>query len=80
VRTVLVLTIAAVAGACALAAATAGAAPLHSNRCHVQHTCPSDHASYRWKGWLCVKPSADERTAAFKKKVTYAGRNYLCKR
>jgi len=59
---------------------TAGATPMHSSPCHVKHTCPSDHASYRWNGWLCVKPTADERTARFKTKKVVAGRTDWCKR
>ena len=58
----------------------AGATTTHSSPCHVKHTCPSDHASYRWNGWLCVKPTADERTATFKTKKVVAGRTYWCKR
>lgn len=52
----------------------------HRNVCHTRHTCPSDHASYRWTGWLCVAKTADERTAAFKKRVVYQGRVYFCRR
>jgi hypothetical protein len=26
----------------------------HRSRCHQNHTCPSDHATYRWRGLLCV--------------------------
>ena len=55
------------------------AAPAHRSGCHGHHTCPSDHATYTWRGKLCVKPSADERDSSFKKKVTYAGLKYYCK-
>ena len=51
----------------------------HRSGCHRHHTCPSDHATYKWKGKLCVKPSSDKRTSAFKKKVRYAGLTYYCK-
>ena len=54
-------------------------APAHRSGCHSKHVCPSDHATYRWKGKLCVKPSSDKRTSAFKKKVRYAGLTYYCK-
>jgi hypothetical protein len=52
----------------------------HRSGCHRHHTCPSDHATYRWRGLLCVKPSADERTSSFKKRVRYGGHTYYCKR
>jgi hypothetical protein len=77
-RVVTAMTVTAMAAA--VAASSAGATSVHSNKCHVQHTCPSDHASYRWKGLLCVKPNASERTGAFKRRVTYAGRVYYCKK
>jgi hypothetical protein len=55
-------------------------AAAHQSGCHRWHTCPSDHATYRWKGLLCVKPTADERTSAYRKRVVYQGRVYYCKR
>jgi hypothetical protein len=57
-------------------------ASAHRSGCHSKHTCPSDHATYRWgsKHLLCVKPTSDKRTAAFKIKVKYEGLNYLCKK
>jgi hypothetical protein len=54
-------------------------APAHRSWCHSSHACPSDHATYTWHGKWCVKPSAEERTNAFKKKVRYAGLTYYCK-
>jgi hypothetical protein len=54
-------------------------APAHRSGCHSHHTCPSDHATYKWRGKLCVKPAADERTTAFKHKVRYGGLTYYCK-
>ena len=60
------------------AAGTVSAAPTHRDGCHVAHSCPSDHATYRWRGLLCVKPTSDKRTAAFKRRVVYAGRPYYC--
>jgi hypothetical protein len=58
------------------------AAPVgaHRSGCHRHHTCPSDHATYRWRGLLCVKPSADERNSSFRKRVRYGGHTYYCKR
>jgi hypothetical protein len=54
-------------------------APAHRSGCHSHHFCPSDHATYKWRGKLCVKPSADERSSAFKKKVRYDGLTYYCR-
>jgi hypothetical protein len=52
----------------------------HRNPCHTRHECPSDHATYRWRGLLCVSSTADERTLRFRKKVVYGGRIYYCHR
>ena len=59
-----------------------GASPAtaHRSSCHRAHSCPSDHATYRWRGLLCVKPTAYERNSSFRKRVVYAGRTYYCKR
>ncbi len=65
-----------------LSAATlvpAGTASAHRNGCHPHYTCPSDHATYRWRGKLCVKPSSPKNGGTFRKKVRYAGLPYLCK-
>jgi hypothetical protein len=62
-----------------LAAALPTGASAHRSGCHGAHSCPSDHATYRWRGKLCVKPNADERTSSFKKKVRYGGYTYYCK-
>lgn len=61
---------------------SADPASAHRARCHQAHTCPSDHATYRWgpKRLLCVKPTSDKRNATFKTSVRYAGLPYLCKR
>jgi hypothetical protein len=58
----------------------APAASAHRSWCHSRHTCPGDHATYRWRGLLCVKPTADERNSTFRKKIRYGGRLYYCKR
>ncbi|MEJ7787438.1 MAG: hypothetical protein WKF96_21755 [Solirubrobacteraceae bacterium] len=73
------LTIAAVAAAF-LAAAMPTAAPAHRSGCHPKYVCPSDHATYKWRGKLCVKPTSNKRTSAFKTKVRYDGLTYYCKR
>lgn len=54
-------------------------APAHRNSCHTARACPSDHATYKWRGKLCVKPTSDKRTSAFKYKVRYGGLTYFCK-
>jgi hypothetical protein len=64
----------------------AASAPAHRSGCHRWHTCPSDHATYRWRSpatgirWLCVAPYADERNSTFRKRIVYGGRTYWCKR
>ena len=55
-------------------------ASAHRSGCHRWHSCPSDHATYQWRGMLCVKPSSDARTSAFRKRVVYEGLTYYCKR
>lgn len=54
----------------------------HRASCHRVHSCPSDHATYRWgpKRLLCVKPTSDERTARFKIRIRYGGFIYWCRR
>jgi hypothetical protein len=63
----------------AVVPATSGTASAHRSGCHGAHSCPSDHATYKWRGKLCVKPTSEKRTRAFKKKVRYAGLTYYCK-
>jgi hypothetical protein len=58
---------------------SASPASAHRDSCHTHHVCPSDHATYRWKGRLCVKPSSEKNDGTFRKKVRYAGLPYLCK-
>lgn len=65
---------------CGLAAVRVDGANAHRHGCHGAHTCPSDHATYRWRGMLCVKPTSDKRNATFRKRVVYAGLTYYCKR
>jgi hypothetical protein len=72
----------------ALTAIAPDQAQAHRSWCHSRHTCPSDHATYRWYGraagrwgrWLCVSRTADERNSTFKIRVLYGGRVYYCKR
>jgi hypothetical protein len=57
----------------------AGSASAHRSGCHRWHSCPSDHATYRWRGMLCVAPYSDKRNSSFRRRVTYEGRTYYCK-
>jgi hypothetical protein len=84
-----VLLVLAISAVCAVAAFAFGyaasPASAHRSGCHRWHTCPSDHATYRWRSpsgrrLLCVAPYADERNATFRIRVVYAGRTYWCKR
>ncbi len=68
----------AAAAAAALAPPAAGSA--HRSGCHSHHVCPSDHATYRWRGLLCVKPSASENDGSYRIRVRYQGLPYRCKR
>lgn len=56
-------------------------ASAHRARCHQQHECPSDHATYRWgpKQLLCVKPTSEYRNETFRLRVVHDGRLHLCK-
>ena len=84
------LTLAALAllAALAFAAVAPQRAQAHSHPCHRAHTCPSDHATYRWLGriggvrarWLCVKRSSSKYNSTFRRRVVYGGRVYWCKR
>jgi hypothetical protein len=76
---VLKLYVAALAAAVVVCLAPSGA-PAHRSGCHSHHTCPSDHATYRWRGLRCVKPGADEYNRSFNRTVHYDGRKYYCKR
>jgi hypothetical protein len=88
VRLVLALAVATAFAAFALAAVRLDQAQAHRHPCHRAHTCPSDHATYRWRGriggvtarWLCVHSSSDERNRTFNRRVRYGGRVYFCKR
>jgi hypothetical protein len=67
---------------------SASPANAHRHGCHRAHSCPSDHATYRWRGtiggvtarWLCVYRFAEERNRTFNRRVRYGGRVYYCKR
>lgn len=76
------LTIAAVAGAALTGGAMSGSAPAeaHQSACHRAHSCPSDHATYRWRGLLCVSTASGESRQGYPRRVRYGGRAYYCKR
>lgn len=74
------LTAAVIASFALCAAAIPPAADAHRSGCHSKHECPSDHATYKWKGKWCVKPSSDQREAKHKKKIRYDGKTYYCTR
>jgi hypothetical protein len=88
IRLSLVLATASLFTALAFAAVAPNEAQAHRDRCHQRHTCPSDHATYRWLGringvrarWLCVHRTSDERNRTFNRRVRYDGRVYYCKR
>ena len=65
---------------CGLALLPAENAAAHRNACHRARSCPSDHATYRWRGLLCVSPKAPERTSEFSLIYVYARHVYYCKR
>lgn len=88
IRLVLALAVTTLFAALAFAAITPNQAQAHRHSCHRAHTCPSDHATYRWRGriglvranWLCVKPTSSKRNRTFNRRVRYGGYTYWCKR
>src|SRR5436190_22549888 len=61
-------------------------AAAHSNPCHSQHTCPSDHHTYVWTDpttglqWDCVEPGAREYNAILDvTTLVWDGRTYYCR-
>lgn len=54
-------------------------ASAHRSGCHSAHSCPSDRATYRWRGHLCV--SARNRgsfSSRFDTRRRYGGLTYYC--
>ena len=88
IRLSLLLAGAALLAALAFMAVAPNQANAHRNGCHRAHTCPSDHATYRWLGrvggvrarWLCVHRTSPKRNRTFNRRVRYGGRTYFCKR
>jgi len=70
----------------ALAVVLASAASAHSNPCHSQHTCPSDHHTYIWTdprtglSWDCAEPGAPEYAPTRDTTViVWDGLTYYCR-
>jgi hypothetical protein len=64
----------------AAVAADSGVSAAHRSGCHGAHSCPSDHATYRWRGWLCISHASGDYRSGFKHKIRYAGRTYFCRK
>jgi len=73
------LPLATLAAVAVAAVASTPSASAHRSGCHPKRECPSDHATYKWRGKLCVKPTSDKRNSSFKTKIRYAGLTYYCK-
>ena len=80
VRGLLATLVAAMAVLGGLSSVSVENASAHRSGCHRWHTCPSDHATYRWRGLLCAAPYSSKRNSSFRRKVVYQGRTYWCKR
>jgi hypothetical protein len=80
VKRYVVLFVIVLAAGFGVAATSSETASAHRSWCHSKHACPSDHATYRWRGLLCVAPYSDNRNSSFKRRVRYDGRTYYCKR
>jgi hypothetical protein len=70
----------------ALAVVLTSPASAHSNPCHSQHTCPSDHHTYVWTDpttglqWDCVEPGAPEYNPILDvTTIVWDGRTYYCR-
>jgi hypothetical protein len=69
-----------------LAVVLVGGASAHTDPCHPQHTCPSDHHTYVWTDpatglqWDCVEPGAREYDPVLDTTtIVWAGRTYDCR-
>ena len=69
-----------------LAVFLASGASAHTDPCHPQHTCPSDHHTYVWTDpstglyWDCVEPGAREYNPLLDTTtIVWAGRTYYCR-
>jgi hypothetical protein len=80
IRYALALWLAVAAVLIALSLASTVPTDAHRSGCHSHRTCPSDHATYRWRGLLCVSPASGESRRGYPRRVRYGGRTYYCKR
>src|SRR5215510_4982435 len=69
-----------------LAVVVVSSASAHSNPCHSQHTCPSDHHTYVWTDprtglqWDCVEPGASEYNPILDvTTIVWDGLTYYCR-
>lgn len=69
----------AVVAAALLAVSAPTGAPAHRSGCHSHHSCPSDRATYRWRGLLCKSPK-NGGSLSYGKRVRYGGYTYYCHR
>lgn len=79
-----VAAVAATAAAAATAAMTPAlivpsVAPAHRSGCHGAHSCPSDRATYRWRGMLCKSPK-NGGNRSYGRRVVYQGLTYYCRK
>jgi hypothetical protein len=65
---------------CASVAVIPASAQGHRSGCHRWHSCPSDHATYRWNGLLCISHASGDYRSGFHKRVVYQGRVHYCHR
>jgi hypothetical protein len=70
----------------AVAVVLVDAASAHTDPCHSQHTCPSDHHTYVWTDpttglqWDCVEPGAREYNPVVDvMTIMWDGRTYYCR-
>lgn len=67
------------AGAVAPALIAPAVAPAHRSGCHGAHSCPSDRATYRWNGKLCLSPR-NGGDSEYGKRVVVQGLTYYCRK
>ena len=65
---------------CASVVVVPASAGAHRSGCHRWHSCPSDHATYRWNDLLCISHASGDYRPGFHKRVVYQGRVYYCHR
>ena len=68
-RLSLALAAVALLAAFAFAAVAPNQAQAHRSRCHQAHTCPSDHATYRWYGRTRLAVKSIRGAGSLRRKV-----------